>query len=88
MAANRGEIATRIVRAASELGIKTAGIYAHEGRKDRVDGAVIDIVFLDSHLFLLFLQIVSLSIATNVTKPLSWILARVQLLSIWILQTL
>jgi hypothetical protein len=32
MAANRGEIATRIVRAASELGIKTAGIYAHEGR--------------------------------------------------------
>ena len=32
MAANRGEIATRIVRAASELGIKTAGIYAHEGK--------------------------------------------------------
>ena len=33
MAANRGEIATRIVRAASELGIKTAGIYAHEGKR-------------------------------------------------------
>jgi pyruvate carboxylase len=32
MAANRGEIATRIVRAASELGIQTAGIYAHEGK--------------------------------------------------------
>ncbi|CAB9516740.1 Pyruvate carboxylase [Seminavis robusta] len=32
MAANRGEIATRIVRAASELGIKTAGIYAYEDR--------------------------------------------------------
>jgi pyruvate carboxylase len=37
MAANRGEIATRIVRAASELGIKTAGIYAHEGRICEVD---------------------------------------------------
>ena len=33
LAANRGEIATRIVRAASELGIKTAGIYAYEGTK-------------------------------------------------------
>jgi len=33
MAANRGEIATRIVRAASELGIQTAGIYAHEGKQ-------------------------------------------------------
>jgi pyruvate carboxylase len=32
LAANRGEIATRIVRAASELGISTAGIYAHEDR--------------------------------------------------------
>lgn len=32
LAANRGEIATRIVRAASELGIVTAGIYAHEDR--------------------------------------------------------
>jgi len=31
MAANRGEIATRITRAASELGIETVGIYAHEG---------------------------------------------------------
>jgi hypothetical protein len=31
MAANRGEIATRINRAASELGIATAGIYSHEG---------------------------------------------------------
>jgi hypothetical protein len=31
LAANRGEIATRINRAASELGIATAGIYSHEG---------------------------------------------------------
>jgi Biotin carboxylase, N-terminal domain len=33
LAANRGEIATRINRAASELGIITAGIYSHEGTK-------------------------------------------------------
>jgi Biotin carboxylase, N-terminal domain len=32
LAANRGEIATRINRAASELGIQTAGIYSHEDR--------------------------------------------------------
>jgi len=32
LAANRGEIATRIMRASSELGIPTAGIYAHEGK--------------------------------------------------------
>jgi pyruvate carboxylase len=31
LAANRGEIATRINRAASELGISTVGIYSHEG---------------------------------------------------------
>ena len=31
MAANRGEIATRINRAASELGINTVGIYSFEG---------------------------------------------------------
>ena len=31
MAANRGEIATRINRAASELGIQSAGIYSFEG---------------------------------------------------------
>lgn len=31
LAANRGEIATRITRAAAELGISTAGIYSHEG---------------------------------------------------------
>ena len=31
MAANRGEIATRIFRAASELGIATVGIYSHPG---------------------------------------------------------
>jgi Biotin carboxylase, N-terminal domain len=31
LAANRGEIATRIHRAAAELGIVTAGIYSHEG---------------------------------------------------------
>ena len=32
MAANRGEIATRISRGASELGIQTVGIYSYEGR--------------------------------------------------------
>jgi pyruvate carboxylase len=32
MAANRGEIATRISRGASELGIQTVGIYSHEGK--------------------------------------------------------
>jgi Biotin carboxylase, N-terminal domain len=35
MAANRGEIATRISRGASELGISTVGIYSHEGKKKR-----------------------------------------------------
>jgi hypothetical protein len=33
LAANRGEIATRIMRASSELGIASAGIYSHEGKK-------------------------------------------------------
>ena len=32
MAANRGEIATRIMRAGSELGCKTVGIFSHEDR--------------------------------------------------------
>mmetsp|Transcript_23557 Transcript_23557/g.36368 ORF Transcript_23557/g.36368 Transcript_23557/m.36368 type:complete len:1256 (+) Transcript_23557:126-3893(+) len=32
LAANRGEIATRIMRGAAELGVKTAGIYSHEDR--------------------------------------------------------
>ena len=32
MAANRGEIATRIMRAGNELGIETVGIYAYEDR--------------------------------------------------------
>jgi len=32
MAANRGEIATRIMRAGSELGCGTVGIYSHEGK--------------------------------------------------------
>jgi pyruvate carboxylase len=32
MAANRGEIATRIMRAGTELGCVTVGIYAHEDR--------------------------------------------------------
>lgn len=32
MAANRGEIATRILRAGSELGCKTVGIFSHEDR--------------------------------------------------------
>lgn len=36
LAANRGEISTRITRAATELGISTAGIYSHEGRKTLV----------------------------------------------------
>lgn len=31
MAANRGEIATRISRGATELGIQTVGIYSYEG---------------------------------------------------------
>jgi hypothetical protein len=31
MAANRGEIATRISRGAAELGVQTVGIYSHEG---------------------------------------------------------
>ena len=33
LAANRGEIATRILRATTELGIPSAGIYSHEGRQ-------------------------------------------------------
>lgn len=32
MAANRGEIATRVMRACSELGINSVGIYSHEDR--------------------------------------------------------
>lgn len=32
MAANRGEIAMRIMRAAHELGAKTVGVYAYEDR--------------------------------------------------------
>ena len=32
MAANRGEIATRIMRAGTELGCKTVGIFSHEDR--------------------------------------------------------
>ena len=32
MAANRGEIATRIMRAGTELGCTTVGIYSHEDR--------------------------------------------------------
>ena len=32
LAANRGEIATRIMRACSELGVASAGIYSHEGK--------------------------------------------------------
>ena len=32
MAANRGEIALRILRAGTELGCSTLGIYAHEDR--------------------------------------------------------
>jgi len=34
LAANRGEISTRITRAASELGIQSAGIYSHEGKEN------------------------------------------------------
>lgn len=36
LAANRGEISTRITRAAAELGIATAGIYSHEGKMTRI----------------------------------------------------
>ena len=36
LAANRGEIATRISRGASELGIQTVGIYSHEGRSHQM----------------------------------------------------
>ena len=32
LAANRGEIATRINRGAAELGIQTVAIYSHEGK--------------------------------------------------------
>ena len=32
LAANRGEIACRIMRGAAELGINTAGIYSYEGK--------------------------------------------------------
>jgi hypothetical protein len=35
MAGNRGEIATRIFRAATELGIETVGIYSHQGEQAR-----------------------------------------------------
>lgn len=31
MAANRGEIALRILRASDEMGIRTVGIFSHEG---------------------------------------------------------
>ena len=36
LAANRGEIATRIMRACSELGVDSAGIYSHEGEKHKM----------------------------------------------------
>lgn len=36
MAANRGEVATRINRAAAELGIASVGIYSHEGTKKKI----------------------------------------------------
>ncbi len=32
LVANRGEIATRILRAAAELGIRTVSIFTHEDR--------------------------------------------------------
>lgn len=32
LAANRGEIATRTMRGSAELGVRTAGIYSHEGK--------------------------------------------------------
>ena len=34
LAANRGEIAIRIMRAATELGLRTATIYSHEDRAE------------------------------------------------------
>lgn len=42
LAANRGEIATRIHRASAELGVQTAGIYSYEGKT----GAVADVMML------------------------------------------
>lgn len=76
MAANRGEIATRIVRAAAELGIKTAGIYAHEGMK----------VVLESILSLLIssiLQTDSHSIVTSAIKPSNWMELKARWRNIW-----
>ena len=42
MAANRGEIATRINRAASELGVSTVGIYSLEGVCERIFAYVLE----------------------------------------------
>ena len=55
MAANRGEIATRIVRAASELGIKTAGIYAHEGKQ-----CSFQIIYI--YIYMIFVELGSLAL--------------------------
>jgi Biotin carboxylase, N-terminal domain len=52
LAANRGEISTRVTRAASELGIQTAGIYSHEGTAqsflDAMKSALVISSFTDS----------------------------------------
>jgi hypothetical protein len=50
LAANRGEIATRINRAASELGISTVGIYSHEGTSSEQQWNAIAYLKFNSHL--------------------------------------
>jgi hypothetical protein len=99
LAANRGEIATRINRAASELGIITAGIYSHEGvcvpddHRSRSTTWHIDIELTWFIVVTLFLfpssviqpQIVFSNIDTSVIKHLAWIIQKVRLLNIWTL---
>jgi len=46
LAANRGEIACRIMRGAAELGINTAGVYSHEGTLLFYDRRATLLVFL------------------------------------------
>jgi Biotin carboxylase, N-terminal domain len=48
LAANRGEISTRVTRAASELGIQTAGIYSHEGTAQPLPPALKSLLVISS----------------------------------------